>query len=42
MKDHARLKEHVWSMSGRLDAPIYEGGMWKIPLFLRSVEEMLR
>ncbi|KAL8710947.1 MAG: hypothetical protein Q9220_004546 [cf. Caloplaca sp. 1 TL-2023] len=24
--DHARLKEHVWRMEGRLDARIYEGG----------------
>ena len=28
--DHARLKEHVWSMSGRLDASIYEGGKWNM------------
>ncbi|KAL8890967.1 MAG: hypothetical protein Q9215_001968 [Flavoplaca cf. flavocitrina] len=24
--DHARLKEHVWQMDGRLDARIHEGG----------------
>ncbi|KAL8736829.1 MAG: hypothetical protein Q9181_002293 [Wetmoreana brouardii] len=24
--DHARLKEHVWGMDGRLDARIHEGG----------------
>ncbi|KAL8990630.1 MAG: hypothetical protein Q9177_000759 [Variospora cf. flavescens] len=24
--EHARLKEHVWRMEGRLDARIYEGG----------------
>ncbi|KAL8871245.1 MAG: hypothetical protein Q9174_002883 [Haloplaca sp. 1 TL-2023] len=24
--DHARLKEHVWGMEGRLDARIHEGG----------------
>ncbi|KAL9596111.1 MAG: hypothetical protein Q9219_006010 [cf. Caloplaca sp. 3 TL-2023] len=24
--DHARLKEHVWSMEGRLEAQIHEGG----------------
>ncbi|KAL8951041.1 MAG: hypothetical protein Q9222_002955 [Ikaeria aurantiellina] len=24
--DHARLKEHVWRMEGRLDGRIYEGG----------------
>ncbi|KAL8764209.1 MAG: hypothetical protein Q9184_000178 [Pyrenodesmia sp. 2 TL-2023] len=24
--DHARLKDHVWRMDGRLDAPIHEGG----------------
>ncbi|KAL8927949.1 MAG: hypothetical protein Q9208_002024 [Pyrenodesmia sp. 3 TL-2023] len=24
--DHARLKDHVWRMDGRLEAPIHEGG----------------
>lgn len=26
ISDHARLKEHVASMPGKLDAPIHEGG----------------
>ncbi|KAL8913430.1 MAG: hypothetical protein Q9171_001723 [Xanthocarpia ochracea] len=30
--DHARLKEHVWRMSGRLDARINEGGESNKPL----------
>jgi hypothetical protein len=25
--DHARLKEHVSSMPGKLDAPVLEGGL---------------
>lgn len=26
--DHARLKEHVSSMPGKLEAPIFEGGLF--------------
>ena len=41
--DHARLKEHVWSMSGRLDASIYEGGKRNMHIalqFCRRAEEI--
>ena len=39
--DHARLKEHVWSMNGRLDASIYEGGKENMhrPSFFAGAQE---
>lgn len=34
-EEHARLKDHVSSMEGQLEARVHEGGMWHL---IRSLQ----